>query len=675
MPVMNSASPRRATLALFVLLALAAAFTPPPVASAADAQPASGATAPLSKAFAAQDAKDWTGARTLVEKQPAIVRDLVQWRHVSSSSSGATFDEISQFLAAHPAWPGRSAIAQRGEETLLSENLVATRGAEWFRARAPRTSAGCLAWGSAQFTQGQKTEALATIRRCWLALVLTVTDYNAWTATSSMPLPAADHMARTDALLWARNVGGAREMLPLLEGDSRDTATARVDIQSGKQVDIDDAMDDATTPAWAASLGFDQAVQLRKAGKASEAWELLMKVDASGALPLANSQNWWPEHNLSARNALEAKEYETAYRLAARTRLTPEANIAFYLDAEFLAGWIALRFLDEEKQALAHFRNLEAAARSPITRARAAYWKAQAFRAMDEEANAQQALAAAAAEPGTFYGRLALEMMKTPATAASPSPKPSAAPSTENTTELVQAVEALMAIGDTRRANAFANAAIDVCQTTGCATALSARLSTIGNTYGALRSAKKAQTLGVSRVDQLYPLIDLPPACTTAGVSRALVLALVRQESEFDPTATSSANARGLMQLLPATAQDAARRYGLAYTGGNDLYQPQANLAIGCYHLKDLLDGLSGSYVLTIAGYNAGKARVTSWTTTRGDPRDTKVDVIDWIESIPFDETRNYVMRVLENELAYNTRLGEPLQAKELNITLRRQSP
>jgi soluble lytic murein transglycosylase len=239
----------------------------------------------------------------------------------------------------------------------------------------------------------------------------------------------------------------------------------------------------------------------------------------------------------------------------------------------------------------------------------------------------------------------------------------------------VQAAEVLMAIGDTRRANAFANAAIDVCQTTGCATALSARLSTIGNAYGALRSAKKAQTLGVSRVDQLYPLIELPPACATAGVSRALVLALIRQESEFDPTATSSANARGLMQLLPATAQDAARRYGLAYTGGNDLYQPQANLAIGCYHLKDLLDGLSGSYVLTIAGYNAGKARVTSWTTTRGDPRDPKVDVIDWIETIPFDETRNYVMRVLENELAYNTRLGEPLQAKELNLTLRRQAP
>jgi soluble lytic murein transglycosylase len=667
LPLISDAM-RRAILAMLAVTAMMAGAW---VAPAADSKP----DTPLSRAFTAQDAKDWIGARTLVEKEQPVVRDLVQWRYVSSSSSGATFDEISQFLAGHANWPGRSAIAQRGEETLLSENLVATRGAEWFKARAPRTSAGCLAWSRQQFTLGQKAEALATIKRCWLALTLTYTDYQDWKTFSSMPLPEADHLVRTDALLWGRNVTGAREMLALLTDDARTMAAARVDIQSGKPVDIEDAMDDATTPAWAASLGFDQAVQLRKSGKTTDAWDLLMQVDASGALPLANAQAWWPEHNLSARNALEAKEYEIAYKLAARSRVTPEASLSAYLDAEFLAGWIALRFLEEEKQALTHFINLEGAARSPISRARAAYWKARAFSTLDEEAKAQQALAIAAAEPGTFYGRLAQEMLKDPRQVSPASPKPTSSPSTENTTELALAAEVLMGIGDTRRANAFANAAIEVCQTTGCATALSARLATIGNTYGSLRSAKKAQTLGVIRTDQLYPLIDLPPACASAGVSRALVHALTRQESEFDPTATSSANARGLMQLLPATAQDAARRYGVTYTGANDLYQPQTNLALGCYHVKDLLDGLAGSYVLTIASYNAGKARVTSWTATRGDPRDPKVDVIDWIESIPFDETRNYVMRVLENDMAYTNRLGEPLQARELNLTLRRQPP
>lgn len=250
-------------------------------------------------------------------------------------------------------------------------------------------------------------------------------------------------------------------------------------------------------------------------------------------------------------------------------------------------------------------------------------------------------------------------------------------PNHQNTTpredieDLVQASATLLRVGDVRRANVFANAAIDFCQSTACVTSLSARLSRLGNTYGALRSAKKAQTLGVARPDQLYPLIDLPPACTTAGVPPALILALIRQESEFDPAAVSNANARGLLQLLPSTAQDVARRYGLARPSANDLLKPETNLAIGCYHVKDLLDALDGSWVLTIAGYNAGKARVLGWTTAHGDPRDAKVDVIDWIEAIPFDETRNYVMRVLENHLAYKTRRNEPLQPQELSRILR----
>jgi soluble lytic murein transglycosylase len=396
-----------------------------------------------------------------------------------------------------------------------------------------------------------------------------------------------------------------------------------------------------------------------------------MKADDTGALPPLYAQTWWSEHNLEARLALDAGEHETAYKLASRTHLTPDANIAGYLDAEFLAGWIALRNLDDPKTALRHFEKVEAAAKSPITHARADYWKALALEARGEEAAARQSLADAAAEPAAFYGRLALERLKDAPPAAGRTPKPSTTATSDDIEALVQAAAALIRIGDNRRANVFANAAIDGCRSTACATTLSARLARLGNTYGALRAAKKAQTLGVSRPDQLYPLIDLPAACRAAGVPPALVLALVRQESEFDPAAVSNANARGLLQLLPATARDVARRYGVAYGGADDLHKPEINLALGCYHVKDLRDALGGSWVLTIAGYNAGKARVTAWVSAHGDPRDAKVDVVDWIEAIPFDETRNYVMRVLENELAYETRLGEQLAPQALNQLLR----
>lgn len=637
-------------------------------AGAAQAEPGAKALEALSKAFAAQDAKDWDGAKALVTKQPVVVRDLVQWRYVSSSESGATFEEIDAFLTGHANWPGRGQIIQRGEDALLANTLMETKGPAWFKARPPRSGAACLAWAKYQQGQEQKAEALAGIRRCWTGLTLSTAEYQDWMTASQMGLSEADHLARADALLWNRNVTAAREVLPLLSPKAQRVVAARADIQSGKDVDIDDVEDDAPSPAWAASLYFDQAVRLRKAGKTEEAWSSLLEANKRGSPAAAYSQGWWAEHNLQARAALDAGEEDTAYKLASRSRLSAEVNIAAYLDAEFLAGWIALRKIDEPKKALVHFQNLEAAARSPITRARAAYWKGLALKARDKDAAAQQALAAAASEPGAFYGRLALEMQ---GGTASVQPLGAAGPVADIFEDVVEASEYLLRIGDNRRANVFANAAIDGCQSAPCAATLSTRLSRIGNTYGALRSAKKAQTLGGVRLAELYPLADLPPACAAAGVPPALILALARQESEFDPSAVSTANARGMLQMLPSTAQDVARRYGLPYSGAADLHKPEINLALGCYHVKDLLDGLGGSWVMTIAGYNAGKARVLGWASKYGDPRDPKVDVIDWIETIPFDETRNYVMRVLENYLAYKVRRGETLAAQELNQLLR----
>lgn len=643
-------------------------------ARAADAGFGSADTEALTKAFAAQDQKDWAGAKSLVEKRAPIVRDLAQWRFVSTAGSGATFNDIDAFLSAHANWPGRGAITQRGEEALLAENLIETKGATWFNAHAPRTSGGCLAFATFEFTHERKESGLNEIRPCWLTLVLNMPDYKAWVALSGASLADSDHLSRADTALWNRNVSMARELLPILPPKSVDVATARVQVQSGKPADLDDVIDDDTPAVWAASLLFDQAVQLRKAGKDKDAWAVLIKAGATGALPQAYGPTWWAEHNWEARAALDAKEYQTAYRLASGSHISSSANVTPYLDSEFLAGWIALRNLDEADKAATHFQNLESAAKSPVTRARAAYWKAIALRAMDEDGKAQQQLAIAAAEPTTFYGRLALEQMKGAPPTPSAAPKPSAASGKEDIEELTLAAEVLLASGDGRRANSFANAAIDGCQTTACATTLSARFSRKGNMYGALRSAKKAQTLGVVRTDQLYPMLDLPPSCAAAGVPTPLVLALVRQESEFDPLATSGANARGLIQLLPSTAQDVARRYKLPYTKAVDLHVPETNLTIGCYHVKDLMDAFGGSYVLTAAAYNAGKGRVTSWIASHGDPRDPKVDVIDWIESIPFDETRNYVMRVLENQLAYKVRQGAPLQAQEFTLDLHRGS-
>ncbi len=302
----------RAAAVPALLLALGAWLLP----AAARAEPGAKALEALTKAFAAQDAKDWDGAKTLVQKQPVVVRDLVQWRFVSSSESGASFDEIDAFLNGHANWPGRSQIVQRGEDALLANALMETKGPGWFKARQPRSGAACLAWAKWQFAHEQKAEALTGIRRCWLGLTLSFADYQDSMTASQMGLSETDHLARADALLWNRNVTGAREMLPLLSAKAQGVVGARANIQSGGDVDVDDVAEDAPSPAWAASLSFDQSVRLRKAGRNEDAWSTLLDADKAGAPAPAYSQAWWAEHNLQARAALDADEADTAYKLA-----------------------------------------------------------------------------------------------------------------------------------------------------------------------------------------------------------------------------------------------------------------------------------------------------------------------------------------------------------------------
>jgi soluble lytic murein transglycosylase len=296
---------RASTRLAALLLAIAAAVFPA-VPQAAETAPSAKELEALTKAFAAQDAKDWTGAKAIAEKQPAAVRDLVQWRYVSSPASGATFDEIDTFLGAHTNWPGRSPIIQRGEEMLLAGALIETKGPAWFKARQPRTSAGCLAWAKFQFAHEQKPEALSSIKRCWLALTLSLADYQDWANATQAPLPDSDHLARADAALWNRNVSIARELVTLLPPKLQAVVSARANIQSGTEVDFDDAVDAAPTPAWAASLLYDEAVRQRKAGKPEDAWSLLMKAAETAAPPPAYAQAWWNEHNLQARTARDA---------------------------------------------------------------------------------------------------------------------------------------------------------------------------------------------------------------------------------------------------------------------------------------------------------------------------------------------------------------------------------
>ena len=170
-----------------------------------------------------------------------------------------------------------------------------------------------------------------------------------------------------------------------------------------------------------------------------------------------------------------------------------------------------------------------------------------------------------------------------------------------------------------------------------------------------MKAARAAATRGLILADRAYPM-RITPAVQGAP-EPSLVLGVTRQESGFDPAVRSHADARGMMQLLPSTASSVARKMGMSFTPAR-LYEAEYNMQLGSSFLGQLVDRFSGSYIMAAAGYNAGPGRLPQWSAFCGDPRGGSSDPLDFIECIPFGETRNYVMRVLENMQVYRAKMN-----------------
>jgi soluble lytic murein transglycosylase len=405
-------------------------------------------------------------------------------------------------------------------------------------------------------------------------------------------------------------------------------------------------------------LLFDRARWLRKRGQDEAARPLLLVVakGISGDLPAPDT--WWKEVQYQVREALDAGETRQAYELAAHHRL-PAASGEPFVAAEFLAGWIALRFLNKPEDAYRHFEKLASAAKVPVTKARAHYWLARTAEARGLQRDASANYRRAATFPLTYYGQLARDIVGGEAKLVAPDrPVPLATRQKFERRDEISALRALIALNETALIREFSLALADQLTTRDEFILLTEMLQPAGLPGTTVRTARRGAQKNLVAISAAYPQIELPNA-DIGPVPSALVLGLVRQESEFNPLAVSSAGARGLMQLMPATARATAKAYGMALPVDADLFAPERNLAIGQAHLADLLRSFDGSYVLAIGAYNAGAHRVRTWIERYGDPRNSTVDTVDWIERIPFSETRSYVQRVLENVQVYRELLGD----------------
>jgi soluble lytic murein transglycosylase len=383
----------------------------------------------------------------------------------------------------------------------------------------------------------------------------------------------------------------------------------------------------------------------------------------------------WPELNVTARQAVGEGKYRTAYRLVSDTGLTDGAAFA---DAEFFAGWIALHFLNDPKTALGHFQTLEAGVSRPISKSRAFFWEGRAAEAGGDTAMAALYYKKGAAYPDTYYGQLSLSHISQAPVLHLPDasvPLTVARAPIENP-EITRAIRVLADLGEEHLLRLFANAYVGPEPDAKSACRLAQLMVDLGYPEVGVRAAKQAGYNGVLLLNYSFPVIDVPAYRGEGDAPETpLVLALIRQETEFDPNAVSGAGALGIMQLMPATGKKMARIAGVPYDGHSLLYDTAYNMQLGMGELQHQLDRWGGSYILAIAAYNAGPTNVKRWIAQFGDPRTAGMDPVNWIESIPFGETRNYVQRVIENVQVYRNRLAGSDQPSRILADLYRPNP
>ncbi len=588
-------------------------------------------------------------------KSPAAIA-AAQWAALRLHPREAGFARISRFLAEHPTWPSGEWLRRRAEEALFGDHHPAQAIRDYFAEKPPATPAGKLALARTLAKDGDFPGAAALVREVWREEDVNETLENAIRKDFAELLTPADHKYRADRLLYAEKHGPALRAAELAGKDALLLARARV---AANKDAGDEKLFASVPPALQKDPGLTLARvhTLRQKEKVSEAAALLLAAPRDPKL-IIDGDAWWTERRLLARKLLDRGDAASAYAICAQhAARTTNAKV----EAEFHAGWIALRFLNDPATAARHFERLAAIAETPVQKSRAAYWlgrTAETLHTREDGARARAFFAEAAVHSTTFYGQMA--RLKLGAASASPLRPPPVPAVGEARDESVRALELLLAAGEKEAANTLAQDAVKRLESPEQVAALGEVAARRRDARLSLTLGKLAAHRGVPLDDVAFPSYGVPQFSMLPGsASRSIVYAIARQESAFDPKAVSSAGAMGLMQMIASTARRTAYLARVGFDQKRMLEEPAFNAQLGAAHLGILLGEHKGSYLLTFAAYNAGGGRVREWINAYGDPRHADVDPIDWVERIPISETRNYVQRVMENFVVYRAKFGD----------------
>jgi soluble lytic murein transglycosylase len=623
-------------------------------------------SATLTSALAAAKRGDVTTARSAIAAlNDPVAKKLATWAIADSAAESMSFFEIDQARRDLAGWP-RPNRRQLGAEKLLeTSGQTPQQIIAWFGGGEPQTAEGAMALASAYQATGRQKDAQDLIRRFWRDKLFEVTPQRTMLTRFGSMLTQDDHVRRTDILLYGAQGPAARDMLALLPPDQLQLAQVRMAYRSGSSGANDMAAALPANLANSPGVAFERASYYRQRNLETLAIAAVRNFPtdvAHGDM----AERIWAERYRLILYALRNGDSAGAYAAAANSGLTTGAPAA---DAEFYAGWIALTRLKKPEQAAVHFANLEKIGQSPITRGRAFYWQGRTAEARGDQSAARAFYGAGAKFNTTFYGQLATEKLGQPLVLG-PDPQLNQADRARfDSRDTVRAARLLYEIGNRDLFKTFVLALDDILPTVEEQALLVDLARGYGDQDTSMKVVRTAAQRGFILPERGYPLRTPPPV---AGAPEpALTLGITRQESGFDPMARSGADARGMMQLLPATAASTARGLGMSYDVSM-LWQPDYNMQLGQAFLGRQINNFSGSYPMAIAAYNAGPGRPPQWIVFCGDPRGAATDPIDFVECIPFSETRNYVMRVMEGMQVYRARLAGGSAPITLSADLKR---
>ncbi|WP_307437521.1 lytic transglycosylase domain-containing protein [Labrys monachus] len=607
----------------------------------------------LRQTISAYESGDLSGGDALARSlaDPAS-RAAAEWISIRTASRQVGFQRIAGFLTAYPSWPAAPALRLRAEEALYNEKLDPGTVRAFFADTSPQTDEGKVALAGALLRAGDQRRPVALIRDAYRNDTLSGQIEADLLRNYGTMLTRADHKFRADRLIYDGDFAGGLRAAARAGADV--AAIARTRIAVARQARNAGALIAANASSDPSYL-FARISYLRRQEKDKEAAALLLRAPRDPAL-LVRPDEWWTERRLVSRDLLDQGDARTAYAVAAG--YTAE-SAKVRMEAEFYCGWIALRFLGDARTAARHFANLSARAEHPISISRGAYWQGRSAEMLGDRGGAERFYQLAAHYPTTYYGQIARARLGMRSLDLQVPPEASASVRQSFDSLLaVRAIAQLYALGKRDYARNLVNELGKRLQD-------SALLKLLGDLAMANRDTKAALWVGKSATQRGLPLeaISFPiaaiPGFKEAGnVERAVVYSIARQESEFGHDVVSHAGARGLMQVMPSTAKATARAAGMAFDPERLTSDPAYNARIGAAHLGELIGRFRGSYIMTFAAYNAGASRVADWVKIYGDPRDPAIDPIDWVERIPYTETRNYVQRVMENVQVYRARLS-----------------